>query len=85
MRRISFSTAGLYPRDTIDSLALLAKAGYREAELMPQCREETAPAFALVGFTFAVNDRLVLDAGFKWGLNKQEVDRAVTAGITLSF
>jgi sugar phosphate isomerase/epimerase len=47
VRRISFSTAGLYPRDTLESLALLAKAGYREAELMPQCLEETAPAFAL--------------------------------------
>jgi sugar phosphate isomerase/epimerase len=47
VRRVSFSTAGLYPRDTLESLALLAEAGYPEAELMPQCLEETTPAFAL--------------------------------------
>jgi hypothetical protein len=46
---------------------------------------ETAPAFALVGVSYAVTDNVVLDAGIKFGLNKQEVDRAVTAGVTLNF
>lgn len=44
--RISFSTAALYPRPSVEALRLLAGAGYEEAELMPQCREETTPRFA---------------------------------------
>lgn len=44
--RISFSTAALYPRTTLDSLALLQRCGYLEAELMPQCYEECRPSFA---------------------------------------
>lgn len=46
---------------------------------------KTAPAFALVGLNYAVTDAIVLDAGVKFGLNKQEVDRAIIAGITFSF
>lgn len=45
----------------------------------------TAPAFALVGLNYAVNDHIILDAGYKFGLNKQEVDYAIIAGITLNF
>jgi len=45
----------------------------------------TAPAFALVGLNYAVNDHIMLDAGYKFGLNKQEVDYAIIAGITFSF
>jgi hypothetical protein len=45
----------------------------------------TEPAFALVGLNYAVTDAIVLDAGVKFGLNKQEVDHAITAGITFNF
>jgi hypothetical protein len=45
----------------------------------------TAPAFALVGMNYAINDHIMLDAGYKFGLNKQEVDYAIIAGITLCF
>jgi hypothetical protein len=45
----------------------------------------TAPAFALVGLNYAVNDHVMLDAGYKFGLNKQEVDYAIIAGITFNF
>ena len=44
--RISFSTAALYPRPTLEALTMIGKSGFREAELMPQCLEETKPAFA---------------------------------------
>lgn len=44
--RFSFSTAALYPRDSLDSLDLIKEAGYDAAELMPQCMEETLPCFA---------------------------------------
>lgn len=45
----------------------------------------TAPAFALVGLNYAINDHVMLDAGFKFGLNKQETDHSITAGVTFNF
>ncbi len=44
--RLSFSTAALFPRDTLESLKLIESAGFHYAELMPQCRRETKPDFA---------------------------------------
>ncbi len=44
--RLSFSTAGLFPRDSLESLKLVEKSGFQYAELMPQCRRETKPDFA---------------------------------------
>jgi sugar phosphate isomerase/epimerase len=44
--RISFSTAALYPRLSLEALKLLNNAGFKEAELMPQCYHETTPEFA---------------------------------------
>ncbi|MDN5359816.1 MAG: hypothetical protein PWQ84_879 [Thermotogaceae bacterium] len=46
MMRISFSTAALYPRLSIDALKLLSDCGLKEAELMPQCYYETTVNFA---------------------------------------
>ncbi|OPY67626.1 MAG: hypothetical protein A4E57_02218 [Syntrophorhabdaceae bacterium PtaU1.Bin034] len=46
---------------------------------------QTAPAFALIGANYAVNDHVTFDAGIKFGLNKQEVDHAIIAGVTLNF
>jgi hypothetical protein len=45
----------------------------------------TAPAFALIGLSYGVNDHIFLDGGLKMGLNKQEADHAVIVGITVSF
>lgn len=45
----------------------------------------TMPAFGLVGFNYAVTDYMVIDAGYKFGLNKQEVDHAVIVGLTFNF
>jgi sugar phosphate isomerase/epimerase len=44
--RLSFSTAALFPRDSIESLELIAKSGLKEAELMPQCMNDMTEAFA---------------------------------------
>lgn len=44
--RFSFSTAALFPRNSVESLKLIAEAGFHYAELMPQCLEETKPHFA---------------------------------------
>lgn len=43
---LSFSTAALFPRESLDSLKIVEKAGFQYAELMPQCMEETKPHFA---------------------------------------
>jgi sugar phosphate isomerase/epimerase len=44
--KICFSTAGLFPRPTLEALQLIAEAGYDGAEIMPQCGYETTPRFA---------------------------------------
>ncbi len=46
MNELSFSTAGLYPRLSLDALRLMEEAGFTRAELMPQCTYETTPEFA---------------------------------------
>ena len=44
--RISFSTAALYPRDTIEALEIIKDCGINYAELMPQDISETTTDFA---------------------------------------
>lgn len=44
---IAFSTAGLYPIESIEALKLVSKTGFLEAELMPQCYHEVTESFAL--------------------------------------
>ena len=46
---------------------------------------ETAPAFALLGLNYAINDHVMLDAGYKFGLNRSEVDYSIIAGVTFNF
>jgi hypothetical protein len=38
-----------------------------------------------VGFYYAINDRLVFDAGAAWGISKAEPDYSITSGFTFSF
>ncbi|HDK26038.1 MAG TPA: hypothetical protein ENG48_02950, partial [Candidatus Atribacteria bacterium] len=44
--KISFSTAGLYPRDTIEAFKIIKDCGINYAELMPQDISETTIDFA---------------------------------------
>jgi sugar phosphate isomerase/epimerase len=44
--KYSFSTAALYPRSALESLRLIAGAGFRHAELMPQCFADASESFA---------------------------------------
>ena len=76
----SASLAGTY--EAIKGLNIVADVGF-ERNADPAVK--TAPAFALVGLNYAITENIVLDTGFKFGLNKQEVDYAIIAGITLSF
>lgn len=76
----SASLAATY--EAVKGLNIVGDIGFaRNAD--PTVR--TAPAFALVGLNYAVNDHIMLDAGFKVGLNKQEVDHSIIAGITFNF
>jgi hypothetical protein len=70
---------------TYEPLKGLNVVGNVGIERNADATQQTAPAFALVGFNYAVNDRFTLDAGYKLGLNKAEVDRSITAGVTLHF
>ena len=45
MHRLSFSTAALFPRDSIESLRLIGEAGFEYAELMPQCFSDIGDGF----------------------------------------
>jgi hypothetical protein len=54
-------------------------------ERNPDPAVKTDPAFGLVGLNYPINDHVMLDAGYKFGLNKQEVDYGIIAGLTLSF
>ncbi|MEM1552140.1 MAG: sugar phosphate isomerase/epimerase family protein [Candidatus Bathyarchaeia archaeon] len=45
---IAFSTAALFPRPTLTALELIQACGFPFAELMPQCRHETRPSFAIM-------------------------------------
>ncbi len=55
--RYSFSTAALYPLETEDALKRIRRAGFRHAELMPQClsdaSEQRARAFEQTGVHIA--------------------------------
>ncbi len=43
------------------------------------------PAFLLGGVIYSVSDSIDIDAGYKYGLTKAEVDHTVLFGITLKF
>jgi sugar phosphate isomerase/epimerase len=45
VKKISFSTAALFPRDSVESLRLIGAAGFEYAELMPQCFSDVGDAF----------------------------------------
>jgi len=45
----------------------------------------TAPAFLLGGVVYSITDDIDIDAGYKYGLTKPEVDNTVLAGMTFRF
>lgn len=47
MKKLAFSTAALYPLDSETSLKLIGKAGFKFAELMPQCFSDVTDEFAI--------------------------------------
>ncbi|MCX7913459.1 MAG: transporter, partial [Thermodesulfovibrionales bacterium] len=45
----------------------------------------THPAFILGGFIYSISEKLDIDAGVKFGLNKAEADYAILAGLKYTF
>jgi len=45
MKQYAFSTAALFPRDSADALEMIGKAGFKYAELMPQCFADNSGYF----------------------------------------
>jgi len=45
----------------------------------------TDPAFLLGGVVYSISENIDVDAGYKYGLTKPEVDNTVLAGITFRF
>jgi len=43
------------------------------------------PLFILFGLIYSINDNIAIDAGFKYGLNDEETDYSVLAGLTASI
>lgn len=76
----AFSLAGTY--EVIDGLGVVADVGF-ERNADPE--NDTLPAFVLAGLNYVVTDFLMLDAGVKFGLTKQEVDQAFLGGLTFNF
>ena len=45
----------------------------------------TDPAFLLGGLVYSITEHVDIDAGYKYGLTKPEVDHTVLAGLTFRF
>jgi hypothetical protein len=54
-------------------------------ETNPDQGSDTPPAFLLGGLIYSVTDKISLDGGLKFGLNKPEVDYTILAGMTMAF
>lgn len=65
-----------------ENLKLVGNVGI---ETNPDLAFKTDPAFALIGFIYSVSDNFIFDLGYKYGLNKPEVDHTALFGITLKF
>ncbi len=48
-------------------------------------KSNTDPAFLLGGIVYSITENIDIDAGYKYGLTKPEVDHAALAGLTFRF
>ncbi len=68
--------------NVVKGLNVVGDVGF---ERNPDPERGTMPAFGLVGLNYAITDFMIVDAGVKFGLNKQEVDHAFIGGLTFNF
>lgn len=66
----------------IDSFKLVADIG---VETNTDREGSENPAYVLGGAVYKINDKIAIDAGVKFGLNKPETDYTLLGGLTVSF
>ncbi len=74
------SVAGEY--ETTDNLKLVADVGI-ETNTDPSSNND--PAFGLIGFIYYFSENFSFDAGYKFGLNREETDSTYLLGFTFKF
>ncbi len=68
--------------EVVKSLRLVANTGIQRNT---DKNSNTDPAFLLGGVIYSITDNIDIDAGYKYGLTKPEVDHTVLAGLTFRF
>ena len=74
------SMAGEY--EIFEQMKLVANLGI---ETNPDLASQTDPAFCLVGLIYSVSDNFSFDLGYKYGINKPEIDHTALFGFTFKF
>jgi hypothetical protein len=68
--------------EVIKDLKIMANVG---VERDPASGSSNNPAFALGGLSYNISERIIVDAGVKFGLTSPETDITFLAGITVKF
>ncbi len=68
--------------EVLSGLKLMANLG---AERNPDPGSNNHPAFALGGISYAISERIALDAGVKYGLTSTEDDWTALTGLSMTF
>ena len=68
--------------EIIQNLKLLANIG---VEKSPLPGLDNHPAFALGGITYNISEKIIIDAGIKYGITATEIDWTYLAGLTIKF
>jgi len=68
--------------EVIKELKLMANVGM---ERNPDPESENHPAFALGGISYNISEKIIIDAGVKYGLTSSETDWTFLAGLTIKF
>lgn len=68
--------------EVIKNLKLMANIG---TERNPDRANKSHPAFALAGISYAVSEKITLDAGVKYALTTTETDWTGLTGLTIKF
>jgi hypothetical protein len=68
--------------EVIKNLRLVANIGAQRNALKDS---DTPPIFLIGGIIYSLTEKIDLDAGYKFGLTRTELDHTVMAGITLRF
>lgn len=68
--------------EVTEKLKVVANIG---AETNPDKSSSVSPTFALAGFIYSITESVNIDLGYKYGLNKPEIDNTYLFGIAIKF